>query len=107
MSFARMSYVLEQSKQQQVLALGHLGWTVSRIAATVHVDRATFTRYMRAAGLAVRGRVRPTEGTAKAAISPEASTNSGAISQCPERGCPPTRGLHRCRAQVPVNPIGS
>ena len=69
MSFARMSYVLEQTKQQQVLALAQLGWTVSRIAAAVHVDRATVTRYMRAAGLAVRGRGRPSEGTANAAIS--------------------------------------
>lgn len=53
MSFACMSYVLEQTKQQQVLALAQLGWTVSRIAAAVRVDRATVTRYMRAAGLPV------------------------------------------------------
>ena len=76
MSFARMSYVLEQTKQQQVLALAQLGWTVSRIAAAVHVDRATVTRYMRAADLPVRGRGRPSEGTANAAISPEVSTES-------------------------------
>jgi len=76
MSFARMSYVLEQTKQQQVLTLGQLGWTVSRIAAAVHVDRATVTRYLRAAGVPVRGRGRPSEGTANAAISPEASTDS-------------------------------
>ena len=68
MSFARMSYVLEQTKQQQVLALGQLGWTVSRIAAAVRVDRATVTRYLRGAGLPVRGRGRPSEGTANAAI---------------------------------------
>jgi transposase len=78
MSFARMSYVLEQTKQQQVLALAQLGWTVSRIAAAVHVDRATVTRYVRAAGLAVRGRGRPSEGTANAAISPEVSTDAAA-----------------------------
>ena len=77
MSFARMSYVLEQTKQQQVLALGQLGWTVSRIAAAVRVDRATVTRYLRAAGLPMRGRGRPSEGTANAAISPEVSTDSG------------------------------
>jgi transposase len=78
MSFARMSYVLEQTKQQQVLALAQLGWPVSRIAAAAHVDRATVTRYMRAAGLRVRGRGRPSEGTANAAISPEVSTDSSA-----------------------------
>ena len=68
-SFARMGYVLEQTKQQQVLALGRLGWPVSRIAAASHVDRATVTRYLRAAGLPVRGRGRPSEATANAAIS--------------------------------------
>jgi hypothetical protein len=78
MSFAGMRYVLEQTKRQQVLALGQLGWTVSRIAAAVRVDRATVTRYLRAAGLTVRGRGRPSEGTANAAISPEVSTDSRA-----------------------------
>lgn len=78
MPFARMSYVLDQTKQQQVLALAQLGWTVSRIAAAVHVDRATVTRYLRAAGLPVRGRGRPSEGTTNAAISPELSTEPGA-----------------------------
>jgi hypothetical protein len=78
MSFVGMSYVLEQTKQQQVLALGQLGWTVSRIATAVRVDRATVTRYLRAAGLPVRGRGRPSEGTANAAITPEVSTGSGA-----------------------------
>lgn len=68
MSFARMSYVLEQTKQQQVLALGQLGWPVSRVAAAVRVGCATVTCYLRGAGLAVRGRGRPSEGTANAAI---------------------------------------
>ena len=77
-SFARMSNVLEQTKQQQVLALGRLGWPASRIAAAVHVDRATVTGYLRAAGLAVRGRGRPSEAMANAAISPEVSTDSRA-----------------------------
>src|SRR6185312_4708382 len=78
MSFASMRYVLAQTNQQQVLALGQLGWTVSRIAAAVRVDRATVTRYLRGAGLPVRGRGRPSEGTANAAIVPEVSTDSGA-----------------------------
>lgn len=70
-----MSYVLEQTKQQQVFALGQLGWPVSRIASRVGVDRATVTRYLRAAGLAVRGRGRPSESRANAAISPGVSTD--------------------------------
>jgi transposase len=64
-----MSYVLEQTKQQQVLALGRLGWPVSRIATAAQVDRGTVTRYLRAARLPVRGRGRPSETTANAAIS--------------------------------------
>jgi hypothetical protein len=67
-SFARMSNVLEQTKQQQVVALGRLAWPVSRISAAVHVDRATVTRYLRAAGVAARRRGRPSEATANAAI---------------------------------------
>ena len=65
MSFPRMSYVLEQTKQQQVLALGQLRWTVGRVAAAVKADRATVTRYLRTAGLQVRGRGRPSEEEGK------------------------------------------
>ena len=91
MSFARMSYVLEQTKQQQVLALGQLGWTVSRIAAAVRVDRATVTRYLRAAGLPVRGRGRPSEGTANAGnFAGGVHRLRGQIPQFLHRRCPPT-----------------
>src|SRR6185436_17831435 len=76
-SFAWMSNVLEQTKQQQVLALGRLGWPASRIAAAVHVDRATVTGYLRATGLPVRGRGRPSESKPKPAISGQVSTDSG------------------------------
>lgn len=64
-----MSYVLEQTKQQQVLALGRLGWPVTRIAAATAVDRATVTRYLRAAGVPVRRRGRPSEAPANAATT--------------------------------------
>jgi hypothetical protein len=67
-----MSHVLEPTKQQQILALGQLGWPVSRIGTAVGVDRATVTRYLRTARLPVRGRGRPSEAMAKPAISPEA-----------------------------------
>jgi transposase len=70
-----MSNVLEQTKQQQVLALGRLGWPASRIAVAVQVDRATVTGYLRAAGVPVRRRGRPGEGAANAAISPAVSTD--------------------------------
>ena len=66
-----MSYVLAQTKQQQVLALAHLGWRVSGMAAAVRVDRATVTRYLRAAGLpaSVDTQIRPLIDTSKPAIN--------------------------------------
>ena len=73
-----MSNVLEPTKQQQILALGQLGWPVSRIATAVGVDRETVTRYVRAARLPVRRRGRPSEAPAKPAISPEVSTDPSA-----------------------------
>jgi len=69
-----MSNVLDHEQQQQILALARLGWTVSRIATATGVRRETVTRYVRAAGLAVRGRGRPGEAPAKAAISGGVST---------------------------------
>ena len=75
MSFVRMGNVLDSTTQQQIVALGRLGWTVSRIAEATDVRRETAARYLRAAGLAVRGRGRPGEGPAKAAIASEVSTD--------------------------------
>src|SRR5215217_8404362 len=106
-SFARMSNVLEQTKQQQVLALGQLGWPVSRIAAAVQVGRATVTGYLRAAGLRVRGRGRPSEGAANAAISPEVSTDHRANPAIRRAECPPTRRRHAPRGAVPASRIVS
>ncbi len=74
-----MSNVLEHTKQQQVRALGRLGWTLSRIQETTGVRRETISGYLKAAGIPVRGRGRPSEATPKPAISPPAvSTDSGA-----------------------------
>src|SRR5688500_8359175 len=64
-----MSNVLESYKQQQILALGRLGWTLQRIAQATGVHRVTVGEYLRAAGIAVRGRGRPSEGPAKPTIS--------------------------------------
>lgn len=70
-----MSNVLEHSKQQQVLALGRLGWTLSRIQETTGVRRETISGYLNVAGIPVRGRGRPSEAKPKPAISPpEVST---------------------------------
>src|SRR5262249_47733089 len=73
-----MSNVLEHTKQQQVLALGRLGWTLSRIQATTGVRRETISGYLKAAGIPVRGRGRPSESKPKPAISDDqVSTDPG------------------------------
>ena len=73
-----MSNVLDHTTQQQILSLGRLGWTLSRIEATTGVRRETISGYLKAAGIPVRARGRPSEATAKPAISAaEVSTDSG------------------------------
>ena len=60
-----MGNVLDHEQQQQILALGRLGWTLRRIAAATGVRRETVSAYLRAAGLAVRGRGRPRRSAGK------------------------------------------
>ncbi|MGH7679899.1 MAG: IS21 family transposase [Gemmatimonadaceae bacterium] len=50
-----MTNVLSEHKQQQVLALGRLGWSLRRIEAETGVRRETASAYLKAAGVAVRG----------------------------------------------------
>jgi transposase len=91
-----MSNVLDHEKQQQILGLGRVGWTLRRIAAATGVDRATVGGYLRAAGIPVRGRGRPGERAAKPAITTAVSTDStlakpaicGAVSTDPPRPAP-------------------
>jgi transposase len=72
-----MSNVLDDTKQQQIRALGRLGWTLSRIQQATGMRRETIGGYLKAAGIPVRGRGRPSEATPKPAISPPAvSTDS-------------------------------
>ncbi len=72
-----MSNVLDDHTQQQVRALGRLGWTLSRIQEATGIRRETISGYLKAAGIAVRGRGRPSESKPKPAISGEVSTDSG------------------------------
>ena len=65
-----MGNVLDPGKQQQVVALGRLGWSLRRIEAATGVRRETVSGYLKAAGVAVRSRGRPGKNTAKPAISP-------------------------------------
>jgi hypothetical protein len=51
-----MSNALDEAKQQQVIALGRLGWSLRRIEGATDVRRETVSGYLKAAGVAVRGR---------------------------------------------------
>ena len=49
-----VSNVLSQAKQQQVIALGRLGWTLRKIEQATGVRRETASRYLKESGIAVR-----------------------------------------------------
>ncbi len=51
-----MSNVLDETKQQQVIGLGRLGWSLRRIEAATGVRRETISGYLKGAGIAVRRR---------------------------------------------------
>jgi transposase len=70
-----MSNVLDDTKQQQILALGRLGWSLRRIEQALAVRRETISGYLKAAGIVVHGRGRRSEATPKPAISEEVSTD--------------------------------
>jgi len=84
-----MSNVLEPHKQQEILALGRLGWTLTRIGRATGVHRVTVGEYLRAAGIPIRRRGRPGEGPAKPTISEAVSTDLGAKPAA--AGGPPSR----------------
>jgi hypothetical protein len=75
-----MSNVLNEEKQQQIIVLGQLGWTLRRIEQRTGVRRETASAYLKAAGITVRGpggwgRQRPAVPTES---SPEASKSKPA-----------------------------
>ena len=82
-----MSNVLNEEKQQQVIVLGQLGWSLRRIEQQTGVRRETVSAYLKAAGIAVRGpgrwgratptHVPPTDSSA-AKPANEVITDSGA-----------------------------
>src|SRR5207249_740391 len=73
-----MSNVLVDNKQQQVLALGRLGWSLRRIEEATSVRRETASAYLKAAGIPVRERGgRPRVWPPKPATTLEVSTDSG------------------------------
>jgi hypothetical protein len=71
-----MSNVLDDDKQHEIRALGRLGWTLSRIQEATGIRRETISGYLKAAGIPVRSRGRPSESKPKPAISHTVSTDS-------------------------------
>jgi hypothetical protein len=53
-SRAGMPNILSDEKQQQVLALGRLGWSLRKIEAATGIRRETAGAYLRAASIAIR-----------------------------------------------------
>lgn len=49
-----MGNVLSDTKQQQILALGRLGWSLRRIEAETGIRRETASRYLKEAGVPIR-----------------------------------------------------
>ena len=78
-----MGNVLKHEKQEQIRSLGRLGWSLRRIEEATGVRRETVSRYLRVAGIGVRGhRQRHLEDDPKAA--------SGVTTDL-ERGSPGSR----------------
>jgi transposase len=50
-----MANILGTDRQQQILALGRLGWPLRRIEQATGVRRETASAYLKAAGIAIRG----------------------------------------------------
>ena len=71
-----MSNVLSEHTQQQVLALGRLGWSLRRIEEATGVRRETASGYLKTAGVPVRGRGgRPRDWPPKPATTPAVFTD--------------------------------
>jgi hypothetical protein len=68
-----MSNVLSEEKQQQVIVLGKLGWSLRRIEQRTGVRRETASAYLKAAGIIVRG---PGRWGRSATPSQESSSDS-------------------------------
>ena len=76
-----VSNVLNEEKQQQVIALGRLGWPLRRIQQETGVRRETAGAYLKAAGIAIRppggwGRRAPAKPANE--VSPDLSTGAEA-----------------------------
>jgi len=105
-SYAGMSNVLDDEKQQQILSLGRLGWTLRRIEQATSVRRETASAYLKAAGIPVRGRGRPGVGPPKPAITGEVSTDLPASAAPPIPGRSPSASACEPFHDVIVEALG-
>ena len=81
-----MANVLNREKQEQIRGLGRLGWSLRRIEEATGARRETVSRYLRSAGIEVRGpRGRRLRANSKAAsdVPTDAEAISKAASQVP------------------------
>src|SRR6187551_2767963 len=89
-----MSNALDENEQQQICALGRLGWPLLRIQRATGVRRETVSGYLKAAGIPVRGRGRPSEGKSKPAMSASAVSTDSPPTRAPSASaCEPYREL--------------
>jgi integrase/recombinase XerD len=89
-----MANVLSDTKRQQVLALGRLGWPLRRIEDVTGVRRETASAYLKAAGVAIRpsggwGR-RPVAKPAKEASTDPAAAPTANPANAPSTESPAT-----------------
>jgi transposase len=91
-----MSNVLKPEKQEQIRALGRLGWSLRRIEEATEVRRETISRHLKAAGIALRaprGRCLPVQPNAASHPTPDPGADSNPASHPtpdPEREPSPT-----------------
>jgi transposase len=101
-----MSNVLADEKQQQILALGRLGWTLRRIEQATAVRRETISAHLKAAGIPVRGRGRPGIGPPKPAISGGVSTDPTPTASPPKPGRAPSTSACEPYRELIVEALG-
>jgi hypothetical protein len=75
-----MGNVLERTKQEHVIALGRLGWSLRKIEAATGVRRETAGGYLRSAGIAIR---KPGSWGRKAPATAVSSVTTGSDSSKP------------------------
>ena len=74
-----MSNVLDNDKQQQILALGRLGWSLRRIEQALAVRRETVSGYLKAAGIAVHAAPRLREDRPRTTSKGIRAKTAGAV----------------------------